>query len=62
LQIDVIKAKRESTLIFAKTLILFYRIVCANVDQNLFADQQNFRANYLQNNEKTKLKSRFISF
>jgi len=27
------------------------RVVCTNVDQNLMADQRNFRAKYLQNGE-----------
>jgi len=27
------------------------RVVCTNVDQNLIADQRNFRAKYLQNGE-----------
>jgi len=37
--------------IITNTQVKLLRIVCTNVDQNLIANQCNFRAKYLQNGE-----------
>jgi len=38
------------------TITKSFRVVCTNVDKNLISDHRNFKAKYLQNGEKIKLK------
>jgi len=46
-------ARTSLILLLVQSSMQFYklRIVCTNVDQNLIADQRNFRAKYLRNDE-----------